>query len=704
MPSLTQTSIFLTKSLKVIVPAGDIAESTSPVVATTARNLQALGFGLSAPLLKRLATLSDSAVAKWYRSVLPTLKKLVGAHRKFEPFYPNFPKQVMEASDAELYLNAMTHYFGFVLSDMLDDPNLVVLPNYEKEARPILDEFHSLRWIDLGTEDEFDAIFTRLASINGSLSESDRDILGWFASERDVAKLVPDHIPQKETLAFLVATLPQPECLLPSVKTATDVLRIAVAMSDGDVSLAEATKFRNFTKRERRFLLACLESAGASRTEDMLRWKRRWIRLGERLHPGDYRKRFPESLEAFNVLRNDVPFQTFNARIEDAITSRNPEATIGLLTQRPGDFGRRLDHVLRTHDDADKILDAFCRVAPKVSTRVLFQMWHHFHTREGANGRAFFPKGNAAKVQFSEAGLPALPDGLAAATAKKLRGILVRRFGELPSLGNVFLDERLKDQLVPFSQRSASRSLRSVARGSTFDLPEGSTVRFFCWWKNIARGGEYGSRVDLDLSASLFKSNWDRHSDIAYYNLRDGLCYHSGDVTSAPKGACEFIDINLPSVLNRGARYVVMSVLSFTHQPFLALPECFGGWMMREKPKSGEVFEARTVQDKVDITASSRACVPVILDAEARKVYWSDLALKSGAQINNAAQNSVGFSQIGRAIVGLRKPSLHDLFAMHAEARGNIVLSQEDANTVFGLYEGTVNAFDPSVILSDFLM
>lgn len=245
---LKQKEIYLTKSLKVILPDGGNGKGAPPVVATTAKNLQSLGFGLSTPLLERLSTLPESHVAEWYEAVLPILKKMVGRHRAFKPFYPNFPKQVMEASEAELYFNAMTHYFGFVLSDMLDDPNLVVLPNYEKEARPILDEFHELRWIDLGSEADFDSIFTRLAASNGSLSESDKEILGWFATERNVSALIPDDIPQKETLAFLVATLPQPECLLPLVKTATDVLRVAVAMSKGDVSLAEPTKFRSFTK------------------------------------------------------------------------------------------------------------------------------------------------------------------------------------------------------------------------------------------------------------------------------------------------------------------------------------------------------------------------------------------------------------------------------------------------------------------------
>lgn len=251
--------------------------------------------------------------------------------------YPNFPTQVMEASDAELFFNAMTHYHGFWLSDLLGDPNLVVLPNYEKEARPILEEFHELRWIERGSEEDFESLFSRLAGSNGSLSEFDKDILRWFASEVDVEDLLPKTVPQKETLAFLVAVLPKPECLLPSIKTATDVLRAAIALSEGDVSLAEPTKFRSFSKRERRFLLGCLEQI-ANPTEDMLRWKQRWIRLSERLHPGDFKKRFPKTVEAFDVLRNNQPFTTFNRRIEEAISTGDTDSTLDLLTKRPGDF------------------------------------------------------------------------------------------------------------------------------------------------------------------------------------------------------------------------------------------------------------------------------------------------------------------------------------------------------------------------------
>ena len=186
-------------------------------------------------------------------------------------------------------------------------------------------------------------------------------------------------------------------------------------------------------------------------------------------------------------------------------------------------------------------------------------------------------------MQFKAGGLPPISDAIAERVAGGIRSVLVERFSALHALGKVYIDERLGDQLIPFSQRSASRSLRAIARGSKFDLPAGDTVRFFCWWKNIEQGDKWQRRVDLDLSVSMFRDDWTLAGEITYYNLRADQGCHSGDVTSAPQGACEFIDISLDAIKTMKARYVVPSVLSYTRQPFDSLPECFGGWMMRKR-------------------------------------------------------------------------------------------------------------------------
>ena len=80
-----------------------------------------------------------------------------------------------------------------------------------------------------------------------------------------------------------------------------------------------------------------------------------------------------------------------------------------LLRQRPGMFARRLDHLLRLGGGREAV-GVVPSVADQVSTPVLLQVFNHFQRRpEGRPLRAFFPKGNVAKVQVQEGALPPLP-------------------------------------------------------------------------------------------------------------------------------------------------------------------------------------------------------------------------------------------------------------------------------------------------------
>ncbi|MGV7535281.1 hypothetical protein PJM52_29030, partial [Mycobacterium kansasii] len=61
----------------------------------------------------------------FYSHLTMTLRSNKGGHVYFNPLYPNFPQQVMEASDAELYMNSLLYYIS----------GGELFPEYEKEAR-----------------------------------------------------------------------------------------------------------------------------------------------------------------------------------------------------------------------------------------------------------------------------------------------------------------------------------------------------------------------------------------------------------------------------------------------------------------------------------------------------------------------------------------------------------------------------------------
>lgn len=692
-------SIFLEKRSRVLLSAPQ-GKCPREVVATFNSNIQSLGFTCSKELFEALSKAPQQAVLDLYQEVLPILKKMVGAHRNFSPMYPNFPQQVMEASDVELYCNAMLHYWGFALSDLIGKPELSILPSYAKDQRDPLDEVPKYKVIELGTTQEFRDIFKQIVLSNSSITPFDKEVLKWFLSEESkfVSQALKqiEKIPQKETLAFLVGSVADPAELKSFLKTATDVLRVAVVMSDGDVSLAEPCKFICFSKKQRRLFLSVVNEI--SPIEDMLRWKERWIRLGERLHPGDYKDRFPAAFHAFDVLRNNLPFETFNGRVEKAIKAGELTAAAELLAKRGGVFARRLDHLLRlaagTPKVAKQIVDLFESVAETVSTPVLLQSYNHFKNREDATSRTFFPKGNVAKFHTETAQVSPIRDVDKRRLSKIIRSTLVERFAKLPSLGKVYLAESMKNYFVPFALRSASKTLKTLTRGSRVSLDKGECVRLFLWWKNMPG---HDGRVDIDLSAMMMSEDWDGLGQIAYYNLRGQGVYHSGDITSAPNGACEFIDINMNS-LNPKARYVAVTIHSFTSQPYCNLPECFAGWMMREKPQSGEVFEARTVQNKIDIASNTVGCIPFVVDLKTRQVIWTDLGM-SGRNLYGTSDRVCLATQ---ALAELNRPRLYDLFEMHIEARGKRVFSADKADVTIS-ETGNLTPLDLDRVMSEFL-
>lgn len=59
--------------------------------------------------------------------------------------------------------------------------------------------------------------------------------------------------------------------------------------------------------------------------------QKRWIRLGEILHPAEYHTRFPKTHRAFEMLRNNIKVETFNGKIEAALLNRDIMTAKNLL-------------------------------------------------------------------------------------------------------------------------------------------------------------------------------------------------------------------------------------------------------------------------------------------------------------------------------------------------------------------------------------
>lgn len=150
---------------------------------------------------------------------------------------------------------------------------------------------------------------------------------------------------------------------------------------------------------------------------------------------------------------------------------------------------------------------------------------------------------------------------------------------------------------------------------------------------------------------------------------------------------------------------VAMNVLVYSGPKFSEHEKVYAGWMTREAPDSNEAYDPKTVEMKLDLTQDATNCVPVVFDLETREAIYVDLATPRNANWggNNVESNFASIQDVLRAVTNLgNKPTLHDLFTMHALARGEVVANKADADAVFSIDEG-VTPYDVNKINAEFM-
>lgn len=691
--------ILLRRKNKVILGIGTAKVANDRCITTIMKNIEELGYTFSREVFDVLRTYSVNELTEFYLELKAALMKLKGANVVYMPMYADFPKGVMDAHFSELYINAMVHYW----SDGILYPK-----NHRKRVNdrlPLFDET-KVKVLQLGSEADVRQIFDNICTSRTSISRTDREDIAYLFETENMK--LPDDIPHKENAAYISALYLQKKPLAnvselrKYVKTATDVLRLVTAMSDGDVSLAENTRYRSFSRRQRRMIMELL-SGCPNIEEDMLRYKERWIRIGERIHPSEfdcsrYTLAYDRAINAFDKLRNNRKIETFAGKVEFDLAYGEYESVLAELVKRPGELARRLDQLLR-ETYKEPVIRSFASVAEKVSTPVLLQVREHFlHRAEQADVRVFFPKGSLAKCHSERNDLPDIDERYCQEVVRICENALVKIYGQREPMGKVYLSEDYRNYVVPFSQRSASKAMKTIVRGSRLPMDsQTNAVRAFIWWTNMDKCDfeSYDSgRIDIDLSAAIFDENWNYMEHVSYTNLKSAKykACHSGDIVNGGPvdgdGVSEFLDVDVDSVVRCGARYVVYQVYSFTCQTYADMPHAMFGWMERADVDSGEIYEPKTVEQKLDLTADSMVCIPAIFDCVKREFIWCDMNMSlSGIHANiggnNLESNLSGVAAVCYSMVNVKKPDLYDLIALNVMGRGVLVDNREDADIVF---------------------
>ncbi|OFT42537.1 hypothetical protein HMPREF3165_01630 [Actinomyces sp. HMSC08A09] len=671
-------------------------------VDTALTTLRALGYRLSTPAREAL-THPEQA---WALVNAAARLSSGSPSAEYRPFYPDFPIQVRSASEATLLVNAALHYLGDVVG-------VRILPDYRPSPRePLPGGDGALTELGLATTQDLERIVADLIAQATPFSAQDRADL---TALRDFGPEAAPRVAVKENLAVLTVTFPDLD-FSASYRTVTDVLRLAVAMAGGDVSLAEPCRFPSFSRAQRRRLLGLLDAVGQVQdgrdsAEEMARRCERWKRLARHLRPGDYARRFPRATALLHQVASGDAEAGFTSRLEEALVRRDVESALRLLSARPGVFARRLNQLLRLCADdvaRERVVAEFARVAPEVSLPVLVRLWEYFSS-PGPDALPWRVVAIKAATGTKTTLIPSTrrPGPADAAVVRAVEEALRQR----KRLGRIAVDQGMYEgYTAPVGLRSASPGMRTAGRGTRLPLPEGETIRFFLHWRDLpeappeapgpagpAAAEDRDTRVDLDLSAFFVSEDFARTEQIAYYNLRSTAAVHSGDLTSAPDGAAEFIDVTLAEALRQGWRYVVMTVHSFSHHRLSEVPECWAGAMARgADPQSGEVFEASTVMQRLDLISPTFNATPFVIDLAERRLIWWDLPVGVGEhQVANLdlSSNRV-LAHLLDLLEGQRMPLAH-LLGLLADV---VVEDPDEAQLVFG--EGGILPWQTERILA----
>ncbi|MFI9808446.1 hypothetical protein ACIHEJ_29455 [Streptomyces sp. NPDC052301] len=624
--------------------------------------LMSVGFKLSATALAHLSSLSEGAVVDTAVRTLATVRELVGDHVEHNVYFVDFPANVPDTpafwarcveealADPAVRPGTLKQLVGGVV-------DLLTLPSYGRYRHTYAEMLarhgelipaagDRVTVLDLGgpLDDEVTALYLALAGSSTPLGEEGLRDLEVLAG-RCAAGPQPEAIPVRENRAVVNrARLSAGADLL--LDTVTDVLRLACALSGGDVTLQEPTRFRALSRPVRRALLAGLDAvvaAAPARLADVSAHREAYKRLGERLHPHEH-PRWPHAAEVFAVARGERTARTLDGRVEVLLAAGDVTGAVRLLRSAPGKLFRALDRLLRaapTQEERDAVVAAAEEVAGAVSGRVVLSVREHLHHRAGAPGARRVFVGRRGRTWVTDDTRPPLPP----AERERLTAALDEEIGRrLPAVERLLVDPDVLDVALPLSGKATASGLGVLPRGSLSPV-DGERLRFFVYWKQAGR------RTDFDLSALLLDAGYDTVSQLSWTALSDVEGEHSGDITEAPEGASEFIDLRLGAV--RGT-FVVPQVNIYAGEGFEEVEESFFGFMLRESEQAGRPFEPRTVRMKSELRGPGRVALPLafVRDADGRwRAKWLHLYLRGTPSGNRVEGNQASVATLLRGIV-----------------------------------------------------
>lgn len=630
-------------------------------------------------------------------------RKLRGADRTWDTFYPNFPKGVQETDELTLIIQQLAHYWthghytpqqpddkrdelpleemltGATRVDILRDPADASDPIIQRinhpTALPAQDADYFAELAPLITKDDILNIgdTTRRARFKENVGLWHAAVACQSAVEDPdfVVDLINTVDSADVLLRLILALYVYPQDVEEIEETADNIARFK--------TLDRGTKTRPVPRRVRRAIVNRLPHTVHNKhfpADALLMRAGLWKRVLSSIHAFDYAKD-PQVKYLLDSLFGNNDYTSLNALADQGLQDSTSTcmAVDALALYAPGRLMRNV--VAFSVNDFAATVAAVSECADKVAVTTLVSAVNA--VRSAASGGQRYRRiasGSTALVEDEVR--------LSGTQAQELEECIVTR-GIRPSLAKTPLPDgpvgvRGGEVAVPLSVvgRSATKTdRRRMVQGERMMLPgSGGVVRFFMHWYDCEES--YGS-TDLDLGLVLLDEDmqvintWDYADVHSSSHGTNEIVTFSGDCIAAPcpDGASEFFDVDMPKLVQKypAARYVVENVRVYSGAANIAAVDNYCGVMRRDKVMSGEVFDARTVVSGARASVKSKFVVLLAVDVVTGELVWLDTETGSSELYGRASTDGEATGLAVGEVLGGSRVSVGELLGWWAGGR-----------------------------------
>ena len=698
-------------------------------LATLIKKFEGYGYIFSKELAIAISKEERNTIINKLKAVIEVIENFK-SDKNYTVFYKNFPDEVINMTETELYINQILHYwFGYLPSN---NENII-----KEDVEP--SKLVKARELNLVDDEMIEKLFIDLLSSNVTLSEQYLDDVCVLTNNKSIKELEKymEYIQMKETLTTVSNyTLQKEGVLIGDFKTATDILRLIAKISGVELN-NKHIHFAYFSRTVLSQLMNKLENL-KNIMPDIKRYSKPWHSFFKLYAKKINFNKYPKVRNAVDMLFGDISYMTERGKINEQI-NRLPTMSeeeldnfVKEYTVFYGDYIREILSLLNkaNENQYEKLLLGLENCVTKVNTRILFQLYDRIINLQAKNKstpnlvnrkekwrrlkesiKLLYGKTNNLKANYES--IPRLvnskgkwrilkesiklSDDLLNRVLQIVENGIKIQLKEKENLGKVFIDEDYKNIMLTTSEKDSNVSLRPMTRGSRIKFnPNAEVLRFFVAWKNLDEKtlkelNAYSDRVDVDLSALTFDENLEFNDVVAYYNQKKSYFAFSGDITDAPEGALEYIDVfDLEKLKKKGDKYVLIEIRSYNGYTFKEINTVYAGVMelTSKEAKEKKNMYSTAITEGFQIVSSERTTNTILVDLEKFEYIWLDTNMASymlGVMYGNALSNEEipYLNDLLRYFSRKQYVTMYDLLKLNADVRGVLTKDKKEADIIF---------------------